>query len=123
MNLAARLTLLAAGLSGAAGVAFAAAAAHLTGGVNLMTAADFLLLHAAGALGFLGLARCGGRAGTSLAIAAALMLAGAWLFAGDLAMRELAGVKLLWGTAPFGGTILIVAWLMGTVAALLRTGA
>lgn len=105
-----RIILALAGLVGASGVVLAAVAAHVPGAAELATAAEFLLLHAAAAVGLVALAARGSGA-TPLAGAAAMLL-GAALFSGDLALRQLAHTKLLWGTAPFGGTIMIVGWVL-----------
>ena len=45
-------------------------------------------------------------------------VAGAGLFAGDLALRAFAGHRLFPMAAPTGGTILIAAWLALAIAAL-----
>lgn len=103
-------------LMGAAGVALAAAAAHLASelppGTGLDSAAYLLAIHAvavlAGAalmserllwrpLALVGLAGC---------------VLGAALFAGDIAMRAFAGHRLFPMAAPTGGTILILSWLI-----------
>ncbi len=121
MTFASRLILCLAGLAGAAGVALAALATHAAGGPMLATGAQFLILQAAGSLGALAVAlRSSGAARNLMTIAAAAMLLGAALFSGDLAMRGLAGSKLLWGTAPYGGTTMILGWLAVAVAAFLR---
>ena len=93
------------GLAGAAGVALSAAAAH-AGGVNLGTAATFLLAHAPALLA-IGLA---GK-GRAIAVAGALLLVGAVLFCGDLVMRDLLGQRLFPMAAPTGGTLMILGWL------------
>lgn len=107
----ARIVLAAAGLSGAAGVALAAAGAHV-GGDNLNTAAMFLLLHAAAAAG---LARPPAPAGVLLP--ASVLIAGSVLFSGDLALRALAETKLFAMAAPTGGTVMIAGWLLLALAA------
>ncbi len=107
-----------AGLAGASGVALAAVAAHVTGGATLTTAALFLLLHAAATLGIVALVAQGTMSRLPLRVGGGLMLLGVLLFSGDLALRQLAGLKLLWGTAPAGGTIMILGWLAGAVATL-----
>jgi uncharacterized membrane protein YgdD (TMEM256/DUF423 family) len=100
-----RLIVFLGGLAGAAGVGLSAAAAH-AGGVNLGTAASFLLAHAP-ALLVVGL--LGGR----MAAAGAYGLAGGLLlFCGDLVLRDLAGHRLFPFAAPAGGTLLIAAWLV-----------
>ncbi|ESR23091.1 DUF423 domain-containing protein [Lutibaculum baratangense] len=127
MPLLSRLLTFLAGIEGAAGVALAAIATHAAGGEVLALGAQFLILHAAGAVATLALAARGtGAARGLMTVAAAAMLLGAALFSGDLAMRALAGTKLLWGTAPYGGSTMIVGWLALGVGGLLgrrgRTG-
>lgn len=100
-----------AGLSGAAGVALSAIAAH-AGGSNLDTAARFLLVHAAALLA-IGLARPAGRA---LTLAACGLALGTALFCGDLVARDLLGTRLFPMAAPAGGVLLIAGWL-GVAAA------
>lgn len=101
-----------AGLMGAAGVALAAAGAHV-GGSNLATAATFLLIHAA-AITAIALHR----GGTLFMIAATLLCAGACLFAGDLAVRALGATRLFPMAAPAGGMGMIAGWLCLSLAAL-----
>ncbi|WP_457936355.1 DUF423 domain-containing protein [Mesorhizobium sp. 10J20-29] len=102
-----------AGLSGAAGVALSAAAAH-SAGPNLGIAASFLLAHAPV---FLAVGMLGGnrvmRSGT------AALLLGVLLFCGDLVMRDYAGTRLFPMAAPAGGTIMILGWLGIAASALL----
>lgn len=93
------------GLAGAVGVALSAYAAHAEGG-NLATAAQFLLFHAP-ALLVIGLAA----RSQVMAIAGFALALGLALFAGDLAMRTLAGHRLFPMAAPAGGSLLIVSWL------------
>jgi len=106
-------------LAGLAGVALSAAAAHITGGGSLETAARFLLFHAPALLGVAALS------GTSLihpglARAAGFALAlGLALFSGDLALRVFQGVPLFAMAAPIGGVILMAGWFLVAVAALL----
>lgn len=124
MTAAARIVLCLAGLAGAAGVALSAAATHVAGGEMLATGARFLLVHAVAAVALLAVAdRRGGLSARVVTIAAAAMLAGAALFCGDLAMRAVYGTKLLWGTAPWGGSIMILSWLAVAVAPFLPNAA
>lgn len=109
-----RFLILAAGLLGAAGVALLAAAAH-AGGDNLHTAAGFMLAHAPALLA-IGLA---GK-GRVLPLAGLVMLAGVALFAGDLVLRDFAGVRLFPMAAPTGGTLTILGWLGAASSALAR---
>lgn len=100
----------------AAAVALSAYAAHATGAAvqaPLYTAALFLLVHG------VALAVLAPRATTRLAdLALAVLLAGTLLFAGSLVARHLLGVPA--GAAPFGGTLMILAWLLHAAAALRR---
>jgi uncharacterized membrane protein YgdD (TMEM256/DUF423 family) len=104
-----------AGLFGAAGVGAAAAAAHITGGATLHTAADFLLFHAAALLGIVALVRAMPHRG--LLVAGSLIGLGTVLFSGDLALRALAGVRLIPMAAPTGGMALIAGWIVTAIAA------
>ena len=101
-----------AGLSGAAGVALSAAAAH-AGGAFIGTAASMLLMHAPAllAIGLLGANRVLNAAGWVLAV-------GLVLFCGDLLARDLLGSRLFPFAAPIGGTLLIAGWLGIAAAAL-----
>jgi uncharacterized membrane protein YgdD (TMEM256/DUF423 family) len=110
-----------AGLLGAAGVGLAAVAAHIVDSSLLAMAATFLVLHAAGAAALTARGPAPGPRGFALLAGATLMVVGAALFAGDLALRALAGTVLLWGTAPIGGTMMIVAWLTVALAAIVPT--
>ena len=104
-----------AGLMGAAGVGLAAAAAHLTGDPVLRTAADFLLFHAAALLAICALAAR--RRPIGLLAAGSLIAVGSVLFCGDLALRVLAGLRLVPMAAPTGGMLLIAGWLVAAAAA------
>lgn len=117
MNTAAPLVLiLAAGLSGAAGVAFAALAAHGTGEARLMaSAAEIALVHAPSLLGLAALPEGALR----FRLAAGLLLAaGVILFSGDLAARFFNGGRLFVDAAPTGGTLLIIGWLVVAAGAI-----
>ncbi|MBX3575606.1 MAG: DUF423 domain-containing protein [Rhizobiaceae bacterium] len=111
-----RLLVAAGGLSGAAGVALSAMAAH-AGGANTTTAATFLLFHAP-ALLVLGLAD----AGRVARIGGAVLAVGLVLFAGDLLARDLAGDRLFPYSAPAGGLLLIAGWLAVGASALFPRG-
>lgn len=110
--------LLAAGLLGAAGVALSAAAAH-AGGVNVATAANFLLFHAPA---FLALGLFGSSAGRVLKAGGWVILAGLLLFAGDLVARHYLGNRLFPMAAPTGGTLMIAGWLVIALAGIVRAG-
>ncbi len=100
--------ILAAGLFGAAGVAFSAVAAHAGGG-GIGTAANFLLFHAPVLLA-LGLA--GSAAMRLMRIGGWVVLAGVLLFAGDLLARHYLGNRLFPMAAPAGGGLMILGWLV-----------
>ncbi len=106
-----------AGLMGAIGMAFAAAAAHQgDAAARLGPASTMLLFHACAVLGAAALA------GSAIIhrrlglIAAFAFVLGTALFSGDLAMRHYAGRALFAMAAPSGGTLLIVAWLTVALA-------
>ncbi len=100
-------------LCGAAGVALAAAGAHRSGdGALATTAGDFLLFHAAAVV------TLGTRAANSrlLAVAASVLLLGVTLFAGEIALHALTGLRPLPIAAPVGGGLMILGWLVAAVA-------
>ncbi|PTE12161.1 DUF423 domain-containing protein [Mesorhizobium helmanticense] len=109
-----RILVLAGGLSGAAGVALSAAAAHL-GGAFVGTAASFLIMHAPVflAVGLLGASRI-------LRTGSFVLLVGLVLFSGDLLARDFVGSRLFPMSAPIGGTLLIGGWLVIAASALMR---
>lgn len=119
MDLWTRLLVLLAGLFGAAGVGAAAAAAHVGGGTNLETASHFLLFNAVALAALAALALQLSRGGVLLKVGASAIALGTLLFSGDLASRALMDVKLLGGSAPFGGSLMILGWLMVAATALL----
>jgi uncharacterized membrane protein YgdD (TMEM256/DUF423 family) len=100
-----------AALQGAAGVALAAAAAHVDANPLLSTASQFLTLHAAAGLGLAALARTAPPFPRFLAGAAFALQAGVTLFSADLAARVYLGGKLFPFAAPMGGSLTILAWL------------
>jgi uncharacterized membrane protein YgdD (TMEM256/DUF423 family) len=108
-----RILVLAGGLSGAAGVALSAAAAHL-GGAFVGTAATFLLMHAPV---FLAVGLAG--ANRIMRCASLVLLVGLVLFCGDLLSRDFLGGRLFPMSAPIGGTLLIGGWLAIAISALL----
>ena len=79
-----------------------------------MTAATFLMIHAAAVAGLS--ASAPPRRG--LLLAASLIVLGALLFSGDIAMRALSGTTLWRMAAPTGGMVLILGWLWLAGAAL-----
>jgi uncharacterized membrane protein YgdD (TMEM256/DUF423 family) len=96
---------------GASGVALAAAAEHARGGELGRTAALFLILHAAAALGIAAHTRVPGAPARGLLAVGFVMEAGAALFAADLATRAFAGERLFPFAAPIGGSAMILSWV------------
>lgn len=114
----ARGLIVCAGIMGAAGVALAAAGAHLPDASRLATAALMLLLHAAAILGATALPERGVTQSMLGLIATAGFVLGASLFAGDLAARFFAERGLFPRAAPTGGIVLMLSWLLLAVAAI-----
>jgi len=107
-----------AGLMGAAGIALAAAGAHIAPGSGLDGAAYMLLFHAAAVVGGAALVQQGTLWRPLALIVLAAWVLGAALFSGDIALRALAGHRLFAFAAPSGGMILIAAWLGLAAAAI-----
>ncbi len=109
---------LVAGGIGAAGVALAAAGAHIAPGRSLDQAALIALVHAPAIFAVL----AGGRSGLlrplPALVAAGGFAAGTLLFSGQLALRVLADFSLFRMAAPTGGFILMGAWIVAALAAL-----
>jgi uncharacterized membrane protein YgdD (TMEM256/DUF423 family) len=116
-NGALRIAVILAGLMGAAGVVLAAASAHMPDAARLASASSMLLFHASAVIGA-ALLTGHGVARRPLGLTATFgFIAGAALFAGDLAMRQYAGHGLFTMAAPTGGTLLILSWLVLAIAA------
>lgn len=105
------LIALIAALEGAAGVALAAAAAHVDASPLLQTASQFLVVHAAAGLALSALAGVVAPHPGGLRAAALALQAGVALFATDLVARVYLGGKLFAYAAPIGGGLTILAWL------------
>jgi uncharacterized membrane protein YgdD (TMEM256/DUF423 family) len=106
-----------AGLLGAAGVVLAATAAHRVADPSLTTAALFLILHAAAVVALSAFAG-GAPWPTGLLAAASLMILAVTLFSGDVAARVLIGDRLFPMAAPIGGSLLILSWIVASLAAI-----
>ena len=107
-----------AGLMGAAGVAAAALAAHTASDPRLATASMFLMIHAAAGIGLVALAQSVTRP-RAILIPAAILLLGAALFGGDIALRVLADLRPVPMAAPAGGLLMIAGWLLATLGAIM----
>lgn len=106
-----------AALFGCAGLMLAAAAAHVAPGASLDAAGNMLLFHAPAVIAAC-CAIAAGLVNRRLGIAAAiLLLAGAALFSGDLALRAYAGQRLFPMAAPTGGATMMVGWVLLAIAA------
>jgi uncharacterized membrane protein YgdD (TMEM256/DUF423 family) len=113
-----RLLIGLAGLMGAAGVALAAASAHGGDASRLASASAMLLFHATAILATVALLTHGLlHSGIGLVAAFGFVIA-ATLFAGDLTVRQYAGHSLFPYAAPTGGTLMILSWLVVTLAAV-----
>lgn len=117
MAAARRATLFFAGILGLAGVVSAAMASHASGDPRLMGGASAMCLAHAPALVAL---YAGWPALRTAAIAAALLIAGTLLFAGDLAMRHSLGHGMFPMSAPTGGVLMMAGWLAVAAGALLK---
>lgn len=123
MGVAMNVLIILGGLMGASGITLAAASAHVAGQIKLEPAGYVLLFHASAILGSIALLDRGLVWRPLGCVAVAGFVLGAALFAGDLALRGLAGHRLFPMAAPIGGLILIGSWLaiaVGGVVALAR---
>ncbi|PSC06196.1 DUF423 domain-containing protein [Alsobacter soli] len=111
MKTASRVLLALAGLYGAAGVALAAASAHL-GGPNLATAAQILLFHAPALVGIAVAAELTALPRRLVLAAGAAIALGAFAFSGTLAAGALANWRPVPMGAPTGGFLMIGGWLL-----------
>jgi uncharacterized membrane protein YgdD (TMEM256/DUF423 family) len=113
-----------AGVMGAAGIVLTAAGAHSKPGVGLDGAGYLLLIHAVAVIAGVVAARSGIILRPLGMIAICGFIAGATLFAADVAVRAYLGGRLFPFAAPTGGVILIISWLALIAAALaaLRAG-
>jgi uncharacterized membrane protein YgdD (TMEM256/DUF423 family) len=117
MSRALRVPVALAGLMGAAGVVLAAMASHDADTARLSPASTMLLFHACAVLGAVALAAHGVIQSRVALIGACGFVVASALFAGDLVMRHATGERLFPFAAPAGGTLLILSWLVLTLAA------
>ncbi|MDX2309578.1 MAG: DUF423 domain-containing protein [Hyphomicrobium sp.] len=109
---------IAAGLIGAAGVVLASVAAHRVPDPALVTAANFLMLHATAVLALSAWSAQSRGAPGWWRVAARLILLGVALFSGAIAAEKVGGFRLFPMAAPIGGMTLILGWIMVSVAAV-----
>lgn len=114
------LFLIIAGVFGAAGIALAAAGAHVAPSAGLDSAANILLFHAVAILGGTALLLQSMLSRQLALIALAAWVLGTILFSADVALRAFVGQRLFPMAAPTGGIILILAWLVLAAAALAK---
>lgn len=107
-----------AGAMGAAGIVLAAAGAHNRPGAGLDSAGYLLLIHAVAVIAVMTAARQGLVLRPLGIIVVCGFIAGAALFAADVAARAWLGGRLFPFAAPAGGLIMIASWL-GLIAAAL----
>jgi uncharacterized membrane protein YgdD (TMEM256/DUF423 family) len=109
-----------AALQGCAGVATAAAAAHVAQSPLLATASQFLMIHAGAGLALGALAVALAAPSPALVVAVYALQAGVTLFSADLALRAIGPGKLFPYAAPIGGSVTILSWLAIAVWAAIR---
>lgn len=111
-----RICLVLAGLTGALGVVSLALSAHANASALLATAAQMLLFHAPMFLGLGLLAQL--RKVLVLPVVVGLLGLGLCLFCGDLFLRAFADHRLFPMSAPIGGMMVILSWLLLAIGAL-----
>ncbi|WP_428672978.1 DUF423 domain-containing protein [Roseibium sp.] len=104
------------GLSGALGVVCLALSAHATASGLLTTIAQMLLAHAPVFLGIGLLSQV--RRAPFLPVAATVLSLGLVLFCGDLAARIVFDHRLFPMSAPIGGGLVILSWIVLAISAL-----
>ena len=108
-----------AGLLGGAGVALAAAAAHVDGSDALRAAAELAMVHAAAGLAIIAISLHVGRTWLWQTIVGT-MLIGATLFVGTVGLGVLAEFRPLPMLAPLGGSLTMLAWVGVSIAGLIE---
>nr|WP_274706769.1 DUF423 domain-containing protein [Allorhizobium sonneratiae] len=108
--------LLTTGLFGASGVGMAAAAAHMSGTINLLQPASFIALCHAPAVLALYLAH---EKLPTATLCGLILSFGVLLFCGDLVMKQFTGASLFPMAAPIGGISLIIGWMTLTATLFL----
>lgn len=111
------LILFVSGLMGAVGVALAAAASHGGDTLFLGSASTMCLAHAPVLLGLY----LGQKHVRTATLAALVLGLGTSVFAGDLVSRHYLGNRLFPFAAPFGGTMMMLGWLIMAAGAFFRS--
>ncbi len=119
MAVLSRSLIVVAGLFGAAGVALAAAAAHVPDAGRLGPASSMLLFHASAVLAAALLTERGLLHRIPGLAATFGLVLGTALFAGDLTLRQFVGHGLFPMAALTGGMLLIGSWLLLAIAGAL----
>lgn len=102
--------MLVAGLFGASGVGLWAWGVH-AGHASATIAAQFLLIHAAAIAALTAARRAGALPDRAGMLAISAIGLGVVLFAGDLALRAIAGARLFPMASPLGGVVTMAGWL------------
>jgi uncharacterized membrane protein YgdD (TMEM256/DUF423 family) len=116
---ATKLHLVIACLFGVLGIALLAAATHATGAKTTEIAGQMLLFHAPALIAVTAARKAGLLHDTVARIALLVLITGIVLFAGDLALRGLATVRLFPMASPIGGFAMMGGWIGLGVAAIL----
>lgn len=110
------LILFVSGVMGACGVALAAAASHGGDTVFLGSASTMCLAHAPVLLALY----LGEKFFRTATLAALVLALGTIVFAGDLVSRHYLGDRLFPFAAPFGGTMMMLGWLIIALGAFFK---
>jgi uncharacterized membrane protein YgdD (TMEM256/DUF423 family) len=111
------ILLVLASLMGAAGITVAAIGDHTYLGAGLDSAGYMLLFHAAAVVAVVAAIDRRLVSRTLGLLAAAGLVIGALLFAGDVTLPIYVGYELFPSAAPTGGALMIVSWIVLAVAA------
>ncbi|MGP8233338.1 MAG: DUF423 domain-containing protein [Methylovirgula sp.] len=106
-----------AALAGAAGVAEAAASAHVIADPLLKTASNFLIVNATAVIALSAFAQASHERGLFL-LGAGVLLLGTLLFGGELTVHVFVTHKSLPLVAPIGGSLTILGWLIAAAAGI-----
>jgi len=114
---ATRLYLLIAALFGVLGLSALSHGAHASG-VMMTTAGQMLMFHAPVLIAVAMARKLGFLSEKAARVGLAALVLGVLLFAADLAVRSIAGVRLFPMATPLGGAIAVLGWIALGYAAL-----